>query len=150
MDLALESDKGSADKGQNMTRIEILADALARMNCWHDPRSEAYKLRNPGMLRAFSPKHAKDENGYRIFNSYPSGYDNLILDLQIKCSGRSHARLKPDDTLVNLAACYGYPKGSATYLKKFLRKALNDENIMESTPLSFFMEDQKTAVAGGE
>ena len=133
-----------------MTRIECLADALAKMNGWHDPFSDAYKLRNPGMLRAFSPKHAKNENGYRVFNSFPSGYDNLVLDLRIKCAGNSHSRLKPDDTLVNLVACYGYPKGSATYLKKFLRHALKDENIMESTPLGWFLEDQQAAVAVGE
>ena len=102
------------------------------------------------MLKAFSPKHAKNENGYRIFNSYPSGYDNLCLDLKIKCSGNSHARLKPDDTLVNLMLCFGYPKTAATYVKKFLRHALNDENIMESQQLSWFLADQQAAVAAGE
>ena len=126
-----------------MTRIEALADAFAKMNGWHDPLSQAYKLRNPGMLKAFSPKHVKDESGYRIFNSFPSGYDNLILDLKIKCSGGSHSRLKPDDTLKNLTMCYGNPESSATYLKKFLRHALCDENIMESQPLSWFLEDQQ-------
>jgi hypothetical protein len=133
-----------------MTRIEALADAIGKMNGWHDSLSEAYKLRNPGMLKAFSPKHAKNENGYRIFNSYPSGYDNLCLDLKIKCSGNSHARLKPDDTLVNLMLCFGYPKTAATYVKKFLRHALNDENSMESQQLSWFLADQQAAVAAGE
>ena len=133
-----------------MTRIEALADAFAKINGWHDPMSDAYRLRNPGMLKAFSPKHIKDEKGYRIFNSFPSGYDNLILDLKIKCSGGSHSRLKPDDTIINLVLCYQMPETAATYIKKFLRHALNDENIMERQPLGWFLEDRKTAVAVGE
>lgn len=126
-----------------MTRIEALADAFAKINGWHDPMSECYRLRNPGMLKAFSPKHAKNDNGYRIFNSFPSGYDNLILDLKIKCSGGSHSRLKPEDTIINLVCCYQMPETSATFIKKFLRHALNDENIMERQQLGWFLEDQK-------
>jgi hypothetical protein len=114
-----------------------------RMNGYHDPTSLAYCLRNPGMLRAFSTKHAKDENGYRIFNSFPSGYDNLCQDLVIKCSGNSHSRLRPEDTLENLVMCYGYPKLSAVYLKKFLTKALNDDTIRVTTRLGWFLEDRK-------
>jgi hypothetical protein len=127
---------------KSLTRIEALAGALAKLHGAFDPLSEAYRTRNPGLLKAFSPKHEKNENGYRVFNSFASGWDNLCLDLLIKCSGGSHARLKPDDTLINLVLCYGEPKTAATYVKKFLRKALSDENIMERTMLSFFMEDQ--------
>ena len=130
-----------------MTRLDALADAIMRMNGYHDPTSVAYKNRNPGMLRAFSPKHDKDENGYRIFHSFPSGYDNLLIDLRIKCSGNSHAKLKPEDTLVNLVQCYGNPATAAAYLKKFLRKALNNENIMENQSLGWFLEDQQKSVA---
>jgi hypothetical protein len=127
---------------KSITRVEALAGAFAKLHGAFDPLSEAYKTRNPGMLKAFSPKHEKNENGYRVFNSFASGFDNLLLDLLIKCSGGSHARLKPDDTLINLVLCYGEPKTAAIYIKKFLRKALSDENIMERTPLSWFMEDQ--------
>jgi hypothetical protein len=134
-----------------ITRLEALAGALARMNNFHDPFSKAYRLRNPLMLKAFSPKHEKDEEGYRVFSSLSSGWDNGLLDLSIKCSGRSHARLTPDDTLVNLCLCYGYPKTAATYLKKFIRHALDNENIMESQPLGWFLEDQEQkTVAVGE
>jgi hypothetical protein len=132
------------------SRIEALADAIMRMNGYHDPLSAAYRLRNPGMLRAFSAKHNKDENGYRIFSSFPSGYDNLLLDLKIKCSGNSHSKLKPEDTLVNLVQCYGNPATAATYIKKFLRHALADENIMETQKLGWFLEDQTKTAAIGE
>lgn len=136
-----------------ISRLEALVGAFARMHCALDPMSKAYKLRNPLMLKAFSPKHEKDEEGYRIFNSFPSGWDNAVLDLRIKCSGGSHSRLKPEDTLENLVMCYGLPKTSATYIKKFLRHALNDPNIMERQELKWFLEDdlqkeQKSIMVG--
>ena len=137
-----------------LSRVEALAGAFANLHQAFNPLSDAYKNRNPGMLRAFSPKHEKDENGYRVFNSFASGMDNLLLDVAIKCSGGSHARLKADDTLINLCLCYGEPATAATKIKKFLRKALGDENIMERTPLNWFVEDQPqkvlTATAVGE
>ncbi len=125
-----------------MTRVEALVDAFSKMNGWHDPFSEAYRIRNPMMLRAFSPKHVKNENGYRVFNSFSSGYDNGVIDLKIKCSGKSNSRLTPESTLNDLVQCYGNPASATRYIKKFLRHALDDMNIMESTPLSFFMADQ--------
>jgi hypothetical protein len=124
-----------------MTRIDALTDAFAKMLGWHDPKSRAYELRNPIMLRAFTPKHAKTEDGYRVFHSFSSGYDNARIDISIKCSGKSRSKLTPEDTLENLVQCYGYPKTSATYIKKFLRHALKDDNIMEKTPLGWFLED---------
>jgi len=126
-----------------ISRIEALVGAFAKMLGALNPESEAYKLRNPIMLKAFSPKHEKNENGYRVFNSFPSGWDNATLDIVIKCSGGSHSRLTPDDTLENLVLCYGYPKTAATYIKKFLRKALNNENILEKTRLGWFLEDRE-------
>lgn len=125
-----------------ISRIEALCGAFAKMLGFHDPLSKAYQLRNPLMLRAFSVKHEKDEEGYRIFSSFSSGWDSGILDLKIKCSGNSHAGLKADDTLVNLVQCFGYPRTSATYIKKFLRHALKDDSIMEMQPLKWFMDDQ--------
>ena len=124
-----------------MKRIEALADAFSKMNGWHDPLSRAYQLRNPMMLRAFSPKHAKSEDGYRIFKSYSSGHDNAVIDLTIKCAGKSNSRLKPEDTLVELVQCYGNPASAARFIKKFLTHALKDDTIRESTTLGWFLED---------
>lgn len=126
-----------------LSRIDALADSLMRLNGYHDPTSLAYKNRNPGNLRAFSPKHTKDENGYRVFKSFSSGYDNLIQDLLIKCSGKSHAHLTPEDTLVNLVQCYGQPRLAADYIKKFLRRALGDENITMHQPLGWFVQESE-------
>lgn len=133
-----------------MTRIEALADAFMRLNGYHDPFSIAYKNRNPGLLKAFSLKHTKDEQGYRVFNSFSSGYDNLVLDLKIKCSGNSHDRLKTDDTLRDLIVCFGNTSAVTRSVKNFLRHALNDESISESQPLGWFLDDQKAVMTAGE
>lgn len=124
-----------------MKRVEALTDAFARMYGWHDPKSVAYTLRNPLLLKAFTPKHTHNENGYRIFSSFPSGYDNGILDLKIKCSGKSRAKLTPDNTLTDLVLCYGNPAGAADYIVNFLRQALQDLTITKNVPLSWFLAD---------
>src|SRR5579859_1430622 len=92
---------------QPISRLEALAAAFGRLNGVHDPFSKAFRLRNPLLLRAFSVKHEKDEEGYRVFNSFSSGWDNALLDITIKCSGKSHSRLKSDDTLRDLVILFG-------------------------------------------
>lgn len=129
-----------------MTRIEALADAFMRLNGYHDPFSIAYKNRNPGLLKAFSLKHTKDEQGYRVFNSFSSGYDNLVLDLKIKCSGNSHARLKTNDTLRDLVVCFGNTSAATRSVKNFLRHALGSEEIYENQPLSWFLEAEEIPI----
>lgn len=129
-------------------RVHALVDALAHLNGWHNPVSDAYKLRNPLLLRAFSPKHVKDEEGRRVFSSFTSGYDNACLDVRIKCSGKSHSKLTPDSTLVDLVRVYGNDASTARSIKNFLRAALQDENIMETTKLSWFLEEPNEDIIG--
>lgn len=125
-----------------VSRISALVDAFANLNAALDPKSEAYKLRNPLMLKAFHPKHEKDEKGYRIFKCFTSGYDNGILDVRIKCSGKSFSKLTPDNTLRDLVCVYGNPPTATRYIKNFLRIALQDDNISESQKLGWFLEDE--------
>jgi hypothetical protein len=121
-------------------RIHALCDAFAKLNGALDPQSDAYKLRNPLMLKAFLPKHEKDDKGRRVFRSFTSGYDNGINDLQIKCSGRSFSKIGPDSTLADLVCLYGNPRTAARTVKNFLQVALSDDTIAESTPLKYFTE----------
>jgi hypothetical protein len=121
-------------------RLDALVDAFAALNCWHSPASEAYQLRNPLLLKAFSPKHEKDEQGRRRFTSFASGYDNGLLDVKIKCSGKSHSKLTPDSTLTDLVVVYGNSSIAARSIKNFLRVALKNDNIMESQKLGWFLE----------
>jgi len=123
------------------SRIHALCDAFAKLNGALDPQSDAYRLRNPLMLKAFLPKHERDAKGRRVFHSFTSGYDNGVNDLKIKCSGKSFAPIGPDSSLADLVVLYGNPKPAARIIKNFLQIALNDPLIAESTPLSFFLEE---------
>ena len=124
-----------------MRRVEALADALARMYGALDPLSDSYKLRNPMMLKAFSPAHRRNEKGYRQFEHFVAGYENGVLDLKIKCSGRSRAKIGPESTLEDLLHVYGQPSSALKSVVRFLRHALDDDAIPESVQLKFFIED---------
>lgn len=123
------------------TRVECLVDAFARMYGMLDPLSRAYKLRNPMMLRAFNPKHVRTEDGYRVFSNFPSGYDNGILDIKIKCSGGSRTKLTIENNLVDLVCCYGNKESATSYIVNFLRHALQDDTITSRMTLAWVIED---------
>lgn len=123
-----------------MKKIEALADAIAYYCAAHDPTSIAFRNRNPGLLMAISPKHSRDEHGYRVFASFVDGYRALLFDLQVKCSGRSNAKLTPESTLTDLLNAMKHRKGMADSVASYLRKALEDESISAETPLAYFLE----------
>ena len=124
-----------------ISRISALVDAFAKLNGALDPQSDAYKLRNPLLLKAFSPKHDRDDKGRRRFRSFTSGYDNGILDVQIKCSGKSYSKsVGPDTPLTSLVCLYGNPISATRYVVNFLRHALEDDTITENIPLGWFLE----------
>lgn len=124
-----------------LSRIEALVSAFAHLNDWVHPTSRAFRNRNPLLLKAFSIKQERDEDGFRVFNSMPSGWDNAILDLSIKCSGKSNAKIKETDTLKDLVRFFGNDASSTRSVKNFLRHALNDDSIRETQELKWFVED---------
>lgn len=136
-------DSEEKDNMVSITRTEALLGALARLNGWADPTSRAYRLRNPLMLKAFSPKHEKTEDGFRVFSSVPSGWDNALIDIKIKCSGESHSRLKTTDTLRDLVKYFGNDASATRSVKNFLRHALDNDEIYESTTLGWFVEQEE-------
>lgn len=127
-----------------MKRIEALADAIAAMNGALNPLSEAYRTRNPGLLKAFAPKHQRNEKGHRVFTSLVAGYENLLLDIRIKGSGQSRAKLGPESPVVDLLTTYGNPAASARYVVNFLRHALEDDSIPLGINLGWFLETQES------
>src|ERR1700679_1088968 len=112
-----------------LSRIEALCGAFANLNGVMHPSSRAYKNKNPLLLRAFSPKHERDEEGYRVFSTFPGGWDNGCLDLKIKCSGESRAHFSENPTLKDLVLKYGSTAAATRKVKNFLRIALNDDSI---------------------
>ena len=126
-----------------MRKLEALADSIVNFSGAQDPSSAAYQARNPGALKAFSPKHSKDKTGLRVFKSWLDGYQALLFDLQIKCAGKStFKQISAASNLSQLSVSMGMSASTGRYLAKFLRQALADEAITEATPISYFHEAQ--------
>jgi hypothetical protein len=132
-----------------ITRLAALVGAFANINGAFDPKSDAFQLQNPLMLKAFSPNHERDEKGNRIFKSFVSGYDNGVIDVKIKCSGQSFYAKKglgPASPLSDLVCLYGNPSSATRTIVNFLRHALKDDNIPQGINLGWFLEDQTAKV----
>lgn len=124
-----------------MNKIEALVDAIGKTNGIHNPESEAYRLRNPLLIRSFARpgKHETDEQGRRVFKSLLSGYKAALFDMELKVRGQSRAGLQPTSTLANVLGVYGiHEPGGISNVVSFLRRALNDQAISALTPLSYF------------
>ena len=134
-------------------RIEALADGIAYLNKAHEPNSDAYQLRNPGLVRAYSYRHLGevDNKGRRIFTSLIGGYRFLIQDLTWKCSGQTRAKglngkLSSLSNLEDLLKSFNLGKiedGHIFELLDFLSKALPGSVVDASTPLQFFLLEEK-------
>src|SRR6266403_6416118 len=130
-------------------RIEALADAIAFLNNAHDPNSDAFQLRNPGMFRVYSCKHlnSSDSQGRRIFTSLIGGYRFLMQDLEWKCSGETRAKgnngkLKPTSNLADLLVAFKLSTEENMFsLIDFLSQALCDESINSQTEIGYFLKD---------
>jgi hypothetical protein len=131
-------------------RIEALADAIAFLNKFHDPQSDSFQLRNPGLVRAYSYRHLGevDNKGRRIFTSLIGGYRFLIQDLEWKCSGQTRAKgisgkLTPVSNLNDLLKSFNLGSledGHIFALLDFLNSALPGASIDAQTNLQFFLE----------
>jgi hypothetical protein len=129
-----------------VNKIEGLLDAISDWKGWNNPDSTAYQLRNPLLVKSFSRpgKNEITEDGTRVFNSSLAGLRAGLFDLEIKIRGESRAGVKSDDKLENILRVFGISEvGSQQKIVKFLRRALKDQNIQLTTPLSWFVEDKK-------
>lgn len=123
-----------------LNRLEALADAISSYNVAHDPTSPAYQNRNPGLLKAISLKHARDEHGHRLFNAFIDGYQALLYDLRLKASGASFAKLPDNATINDLMRAYGHNGALVGQrIAKYVSKALQTE-VHATTLIVFFLE----------
>lgn len=134
-------------------RLEALADALMKLNGWDDPSSQAYRNRNPLLLKAYSLSRAQmqDERGVRIFTSLLGGYRAGLNDLFEKCGGRSRSKLAKDTPLRNLLGVMGAGNSVAErHVLSFLRRALPAEKdaIYAGTPLGWFLQTSVESASG--
>lgn len=126
----------------NRKKLEALAEAVAAYSGYKEPGSSLYTARNPGGLKAHSPRHLRDEEGNRIFGSVLDGLQALLFDTALKLQGTSAAHLKPSDTLSDFAESHGQPFTAADAYARFLRKALHTEDISRKTEISFFLTEE--------
>ena len=91
-----------------MKRLESLADSLALLNDYRSPESEAYRLRNPGMLKAKTLEALGDstDNCIRIFTCHQGGYKALIDTLRKQCQRCGRVTLKANFTFYGHANDY--------------------------------------------
>lgn len=133
-----------------MNKIEIIVDAIGKLNgCPNDPESEAYKLRNPLMLKSYARlgKHEVTTDGIRIFTSFLSGYKAATFDVSLKIGGKSRANIKSDSPLSQLLACYGIKTSVAIdNVVSFIRRALSDISITKDTPVSYFLDEPSVSL----
>ena len=129
-----------------INKIEVIVDALGRLNgCPNDPSSEAYKLRNPLMLKSYARmgKHEVTVEGVRIFTSFLSGYKAACFDVELKLKGQSRANVKSDSGLDQLLLCYGIKTAVAIdNVVNFIRRALSDDSITRHTLCNYFLESK--------
>lgn len=124
-------------------KTEAIVDAIASLNEYHRPDSEAYQLRNPLLLKSYAApgKHNVDEQGRRQFDSYLGGYKAAYFDVDLKIQGGSSTGLKSTDKLKNLLSVYGIKhEQDQLSVVFFLRKALGNKDIDLATELQYFIE----------
>lgn len=129
-----------------VTRLEALHDSIAAIKGWGNPDSDAYQLRNPLLVQSFSRpgKNELDGAGRRIFTSALAGIRACMFDLEIKVRGESRAGIKPEDKLENILRVFGVVElGGQQAVIKFLKRALKDQSINRTTPLTWFVEEGK-------
>lgn len=129
----------------NVNRLEALLDSIAHLKGYStNPDSTLYQIRNPLGIVSFSRpgKNEIDDEGRRVFSSDLAGRRACEFDLRLKCSGESRAGLKKDDKLENLLRVYNISElGGQQAVVKFLKRALKDETISRTTPLSYFRNE---------
>lgn len=126
-----------------VSKLEFLADAIAEYAGSHDPRSEAYKLRNPLALKEVKVSHGEGGKkviqfgGLRKFRSWVHGYEAGLYDLKQKCESRNPS-LTQYSSIADLVAYYGM-KEKAAHVADYLSFALEDDGITTETKLFVFL-----------
>lgn len=129
-----------------VNRLEALLDGLASLKGWSNPDSNSYALRNPLLVKSYSRpgKNEITEDGTRIFNSSLAGLRACLFDLELKVKGESRAGIDKDDKLENVLRVYGVTElGGQQAVVKFLKRALKTQDIKLTTPLTWFLEEDK-------
>jgi hypothetical protein len=125
-----------------VSKLEFLCDAIAEYTGSHDPRSDAYRMRNPLALREtrFDRETKKLKVGeLREYRSWVCGYESALYDLRMKCSGQSQSGLTEYSSIADLTKFYGLNGSTAENVADFLSVALSAK-ITRETKLFVFLK----------
>lgn len=132
-----------SDVKLNQKRVEATLLAISKINGFTNPETICFETNNCLLVRSYARpgKNVVTEDGIRVFTSVLAGMKAGLFDLELKIKGQSRAGLKSTDTIAELLGCYGFKnKQPIDSVVAFLRRALKDETIKSSTPLSFYAE----------
>lgn len=125
-------------------RIEALAEAIAAFSGYQNPDGNAYLLRNPGALRI---QKGKRLGQLRRFDTIVSGFEALLYDLEVKCSGLSRSGLKATSPLSELLFALGFREETVPFVASKVRRFLGANNVNADTPIHYFMEDNDNGIS---
>jgi hypothetical protein len=128
-----------------LRKVEAIADSLASLNDYYDPESEAYKLRNPGMIRKYRTlgmktdevfeSEEREDGKLRTFTCHQAGYKALTDLIGKHCARRN------EKSVQKLFSHFGHgDESSVKQAVDFMRLALNDKAIHANTRLRYFVE----------
>lgn len=98
------------------------------------------------MIKSFSKpgKNEITEEGYRVFSTQLAGIRAGLFDLTLKVTGKSRAGIKAEDQLDNVLRVYGIIElGGQQAVVKYLKRALKTQDIKTTTPLKWFLQEDK-------
>ena len=117
-----------------MKRLEAICDAIAEYHHYGDPESEAYELRNPGLLQGTS-KHPRTQQGIRVFSCHRAGYQALQDTLVKYCNAHK------ESTVQALLLQFGIKmKMQQENAVDFMARCANSNALKLETSLSWFLE----------
>lgn len=115
-----------------MRRLEALCDAIAYANHYYEPESEAYEIRNPGMLDG-DAKNPRTPAGKRIYSCHRAGYASLLDVAQKRCE------TTPDlDLMAFLEQLNIRMKNQQEQTLDFMARCANSTLTLK-TPLQWFL-----------
>lgn len=111
-----------------MKRLEAICDAVANYHDYWNPESDAYSIRNPGLLLG--------DDGKRTFSCHKAGYAALQDRVRKYCEG--HKEEKLDSLLQYLGIKMKLQKENAI---EFMSRCVNSNALKLETSLDWFLHE---------
>jgi hypothetical protein len=121
-----------------MTRLEALAYGVMQAEGF-TPGSRSWRNNNPGNLR-YAPSQIDSEENFAIFRTFADGWEALINQWWLYCSGRTKNGLGPKSTLAEAIRKYADLQWGLEF-DNYLHTIMKWSPTDGETTLSYFLED---------